>query len=150
MWYPSTTCSGTWWVEDRNTNTDVVTKTPYVPTTLPDPPASIDWRNSIYMTEVKDQGQCGSCWAFASTAMYESVIAIKTQTQAVRLSEQELVDCNTQNSGCNGGSTKRAFDYIASKKGLLYYADYPYQGVRGTCQTSSTRRTTKYPDMNYP
>ena len=65
-------------------------------------PASVDWRTKGAVNAVKDQGQCGSCWAFSATAAVEGANAIKTG-KLLDLSEQQLVDCDTQSQGCNGG-----------------------------------------------
>ena len=65
-------------------------------------PASVDWRTKGAVNAVKDQGQCGSCWAFSATAAVEGAYAIKTGN-LLSLSEQQLVDCDTQSQGCNGG-----------------------------------------------
>ena len=65
-------------------------------------PASVDWRTKGAVNPVKNQGQCGSCWAFSATAAVEGAYAIKTGN-LLSLSEQQLVDCDTQSQGCNGG-----------------------------------------------
>lgn len=74
---------------------------------------AIDWRNTGIITPVKNQGQCGSCWAFAATAAHESYqIHSKNQPKNITLSEQQLVDCAHSspydNNGCNGGYAVRA------------------------------------------
>jgi len=96
-------------------------------------PATWDWRLQGAVTPVKDQGNCGDCWAFSSTANMEGQYAIKHGCQ-VNLSEQQLVDCSTVNYGCNGGWMGGAFQYAIN--GLTSSYNYPYTGVQGTCQDS--------------
>ncbi|KAK3143408.1 hypothetical protein QOZ80_4AG0299950 [Eleusine coracana subsp. coracana] len=99
--------------------------------TLPD---SIDWRAKGAVAAVKNQGQCGSCWAFSAIGAVEGVNQIATG-ELVTLSEQELVDCskNGQNSGCNGGMMDDAFAFIARNGGIDSDEDYPYTGRDGKC-----------------
>ena len=103
-------------------------------------PSSIDWRQKGAVTSVKDQGQCGSCWAFATTANAESVWAISSG-KLLDLSEEFLVDCATGvgyfNMGCNGGQPDSAFKYMI-KNGQCSESSYPYKAgttkTAGTCQ----------------
>ncbi|CAN1123371.1 Senescence-specific cysteine protease SAG39 [Linum perenne] len=97
-------------------------------------PAQVDWRKKGAVTNVKDQGRCGSCWAFSAVAAVEGLYKLKTG-KLVTLSEQELVDCDVDgmNEGCNGGFMNDAFEFIEEIGGLATDKDYPYKGRDGTC-----------------
>ncbi|GAB2231601.1 hypothetical protein Droror1_Dr00010619 [Drosera rotundifolia] len=103
-----------------------------------DVPASIDWRSLGAVTPIKNQGQCGCCWAFSAVASTEGINEIKSGT-LTSLSEQEIVDCDTNGNdqGCNGGTPDGAFTYIINSGGLTTESNYPFQGTQGTCNSNS-------------
>ncbi|KAL2494898.1 Cysteine proteinases superfamily protein [Forsythia ovata] len=81
-------------------------------------PVSMDWRKKGAVTSVKDQGQCGCCWAFSAVAAMEGINQLSTR-KLISLSEQELVDCDTsEDMGCNGGLMDNAFEFIINNHGL--------------------------------
>ncbi|KAK9288119.1 hypothetical protein L1049_016567 [Liquidambar formosana] len=95
-------------------------------------PPSVDWRKKGAVTGVKDQGQCGSCWAFSTVVAVEGINQIKP-SKLVSLSEQELVDCDTtSSSGCNGGLMEYAFEFIKQKGGITTETNYLYKAEDGT------------------
>jgi cathepsin L len=118
-----------------------------VPRSAPSLP-SFDWRDLGVVNGVKNQGSCGSDWAFAAIQAVESSYAILTDNLLV-LSESNLVDCVTTCYGCNGGLAQEAYDYV------LYYQngqfalnyDYPYKPISSNCkfdQSKSVAKITSY------
>ncbi|KAK1293949.1 Vignain [Acorus calamus] len=98
-----------------------------------DLPQSVDWRQKGAVTPVKDQGQCGSCWAFSTVVAVEGINQIKSG-KLVSLSEQELIDCdNGDNQGCNGGLMDYAFEFIKKNGGITTESNYPYRARDGRC-----------------
>jgi cathepsin L len=101
-------------------------------------PASVNWEDKGAVTPVKNQGQCGSCWAFSTTGSLEGAHFIATQ-KLDSYSEQQLVDCSGsyKNQGCNGGLMDQAFWYVKDN-GITLESTYPYRGVGGACKYQTT------------
>jgi len=101
-------------------------------------PASVDWRTKGVVSPVKDQGGCGSCWAFAATEAIETAVAQATG-KILALSTQNVVSCAMNphhcggTGGCSGATADIAFSYVALKS-ISSEAEYPYRAVTGTCQ----------------
>ncbi|TKY54415.1 Thiol protease aleurain [Spatholobus suberectus] len=98
-------------------------------------PDEKDWRKEGIVSEVKDQGHCGSCWTFSTTGALEAAYA-QAFGKNISLSEQQLVDCARafNNFGCNGGLPSQAFEYIKYNGGLDTEEAYPYTGKNGVCK----------------
>jgi cathepsin L len=96
-------------------------------------PDEVDWSAKGATTPIKNQGQCGSCWAFSTTGSIEGAHFLSS-SKLSSFSEQQLVDCSTSygNHGCQGGLMDFAFYYIKDH-GLTLEATYPYRGVNGQC-----------------
>nr|AGC65593.1 cathepsin [Achaea janata granulovirus] len=104
-------------------------------------PESFDWRDKNVVTPVKDQLECGSCWAFTAIANFESQYAIK-HGKHVDFSEQHLLDCDQLNYGCDGGLMHWAFEEIIRMGGVVLEYDYPYTGVESFCANNVNMYTT--------
>ncbi|GMR35909.1 hypothetical protein PMAYCL1PPCAC_06104, partial [Pristionchus mayeri] len=127
-------------VEFSHVNTlPVVSPTPeLIPKNIPD---SFDWRDKGAIGDVKDQGYtCGSCWAFTAVGALETHTKIKHGGNLVQLSEQNLIDCNTQsNGGCRGGWTPNAYVFVKSNNGIDTEPSYPYTGTDDRCAFSADK-----------
>jgi C1A family cysteine protease len=105
-----------------------------------DIPTSYDWRQHGAVTAVKNQGDCGSCWAFSATEGVESAWFLAGNT-IIKLAPQQIVSCDNNDDGCDGGDLPTAFAYVKSK-GLEDEQDYPYtsgnSGDSGSCDYQSS------------
>ena len=115
---------------------------PYIVKVSNAAPDAFDWRDKGYVSPVKDQGSCGSCWAFSTVANLEGQY-YKGKGKMVTLSEQMLVDCDTYDSACNGGLMENTFTWLKENGGIMTDADYPYAGYKQTCKSDPS----KYVDM---
>ncbi|KAH0793215.1 Clan CA, family C1, cathepsin L-like cysteine peptidase [Histomonas meleagridis] len=109
---------------------------------------SIDWRTKGAVNQIKNQGSCGSCWAFSAIVGAEGAHFLKTG-KLISLSEQNLVDCVTTCYGCAGGYMTDAYDYVIKYQSgkFMLEDDYPYKGVQESCRFDLSKATgsiTKY------
>lgn len=95
---------------------------------------AVDWTTTKAVSDVKNQGQCGSCWSFSATGALEGAYYIAGNSAGTSLSEQQLVSCDTngEDAGCNGGWMDAAFEFAQSNGGLCSEADYPYTSASGS------------------
>lgn len=116
-------------------------------------PDSVDWREKNVVNAIKDQGQCGSCWAFSTCCTCESQYALSTG-QLLSYSEQNLVDCVTLSYGCSGGNPRFAIEYVAWIQFGKFNSeeDYPYTATDGTCSFDSSKgigHVNSYKSVSY-
>jgi cathepsin F len=115
-------------------------------------PTKFDWRSQNVVTPVKDQEQCGSCWAFSVTENIESVWML-AKSQKVDtfqpLAPQQIVDCDKTDGRCNGGYPASAYQYVESAGGQETETAYPYRGVDGTCSFDATKVESKISNFKY-
>jgi hypothetical protein len=100
-----------------------------------------DWRAKGAVTSVKDQGRCGSCWAFSATAQIEGEAFIKGKP-LIDLAVQEIVSCDKKSSGCSGGDPATGFDYVKQIGGIQDQKSYPYTsggGSTGNCKVDKSK-----------
>lgn len=104
----------------------------------------VDWSGK-YTTPVKDQGYCGSCWAFSAAEQIESD-SMRTLGTSYILSPEQITQCDRTSAGCRGGWTERAFTYVKNAGGIEQDSDYPYtsyKGVTGSCSVDSSKFVIK-------
>ena len=120
--------------------------------------ASVDWRDMNAVNAVKDQGQCGSCWAFSTIASIEGSYAIlSSELELYSLAEQQLLDCDNEDNGCNGGNPVLAYAYFEAHT-TMQEMDYPYLATdghlcsykkeKGVVQVSDFTRVTAGSDLS--
>ena len=105
-------------------------------------PDAWNWKDQGVVSDVKDQGSCGSCWAFSTMGNLEGLYALEKGVVKT-FSEQQLVDCDTLDSGCNGGLMEYSFTWLKDNGGFNLDTDYPYKGTKQACKSDSS----KYVDM---
>merc|ERR1719386_495114 len=115
-------------------------------------PDALDWSAKGATSPVKDQGQCGSCWAFSATETIESAVYMATKQLPPQLAPQQIVSCDSQDAGCNGGNPVTAYQYVEQAGGLDVESDYPYTSGKteetGTCKWSGKKKV-KVTDWKY-
>jgi C1A family cysteine protease len=118
---------------DETSESDETIKNRLLHTTITD---EYDWRDGGFVTRVKEQGNCGSCYAFAMVGALETQLALQTKNLK-ELSEQQIVDCS--GFGCNGGSFNQSFYKLSSQGGLQDAKSYPYRGQSGRCRSDKSK-----------
>jgi len=115
-------------------------------------PDTFDWEPTGKVTPVKNQEQCGSCWAFSATENIESVWMIAkdlTNANFKPLAPQQIVDCDTSDGGCNGGDTVTAYEYVIKAGGQDTEATYPYKAVNQACHFKEADVEVKIASYKY-
>jgi cathepsin L len=114
-----------------------------------DLPESVDWRaHADVLTPVKNQGGCGSCWAFSAVETFEAALSLSSGKASPALSTQQIVSCSPNpldcggTGGCQGSTQQLAFNYSMTA-GITTEADYPYRGVTGTCEPDKIKPVAK-------
>lgn len=114
-------------LKSPNPSIEPVNVSPLKSTARASLPTSVDWRSTLNIP-IRDQGSCGSCWAFSAVFEIESYNLIKN-SQSTDLSEQNLVDCTYSTDGCQGGWMADAYNYVKTNNGINTESGYPYQSA---------------------
>jgi len=101
-------------------------------------PDALDWRDKGAVTGVKDQAQCGSCWAFSAVVSMEGAYFLE-HNKLLSLSEQQIVDCDENDDGCGGGWPTNAMEWIRDHGGIELEEEYPYKATQGSCKFDSSK-----------
>jgi len=114
-------------------------------------PATLDWRPKGAVTPVKNQEQCGSCWAFSVTENVESqwILAGHGNNNTIDLAPQQIVDCDQSDAGCGGGDPPTAYEYLMSTGGLESESAYPYTAEDGSCRFNKGSVVAKISNWKY-
>lgn len=105
-------------------------------------PEAFNWVDQKALGAVKNQGSCGSCWAFSTVGNLEGLYYIK-YGESKRFSEQQLVDCDDKDEGCNGGLMENTFEWIKENGGVQLESDYPYKGRDQQCKQDKEKLVVK-------
>jgi len=108
----------------------------------------IDWTEKGMVSRVKNQGSCGSCWAFSTVGAIESKLRTR-HNLFLDLSEQQVVDCSFSNHGCQGGLMDRAIHDIHIMGGIMSEKDYPYTVNKGTCRIDYLKTVPQTKNIRY-
>eukprot|EP01133_Synstelium_polycarpum_P002333 gene2333-2647_t len=113
-----------------------------------DIPTQVDWRNKGFVTPVKDQAACGSCWAFSAGEQIETANIMAGNVEQI-VSEQQIVDCDTMDGGCGGGDPMNAYQYVTNAGGIASDASYPYTAADGNCYANNTAKVVQINGYGY-
>jgi len=134
-------------IDDRRSNARYANLPQYE--TLKDLPKTFDWRTKGAVTPVKNQGDCGSCWAFSTTENIESVWNCEGGHMLTPLSVAQIVDCDKVDQACNGGDLPTAFNYVIKAGGLESEQSYPYVDTDGKCNFQKDKIVAKIDGWEY-
>lgn len=114
-------------------------------------PSSVDWRKKGVLSIVDNQGECGSCWSFATAEVLQAFNAIKQKRQAVSYSKQQFIDCawGEKNVGCDGGFPHRGMEMAEKYEYLCTEEEYPYLQKNYHCSIKAAKCSSKNVQKSY-